>query len=522
MSVRDASHRRTVVVLAPADPSRLPRLGDLAAYADDRLVILDERSRTDLHDRLRHLDGVDIVIDARLGNEERQWRRWLALFFHLRPGGTWVALRGKRSQGVFAAKVTDLGLDPSGKGRRLHEPALAIADVAVAEDQVTVTKQGVHLLKLRDREAAAVLADRAPALSVTELQQLKGGRLDLTGRVTSHGFEADELAAPIDYPALRLRRYDGRITLLEGAVALHGTTLLPDSYRWHLQDVPVNSRLVDVNAHWARTRRPEPVGAHLEGSYYYFDYKNPGHYGHLMTEAVSRLWGWPTAKAADPDLKMLVRRSPRESRSHRPRPELTLLPAFGIDVGDLVWVDESVTVDHLVGLTPMWHNKAPYSAHPGIRAVWSRLRDGLPGVDVPERPRIFVTRRDGNRHCHNTAEVEDFFRGHGFHIIEPGGMSIPDQAATFARARVVAGFGGTGMFNLAFARDLEQVIVLNHTAYDARNEHLMAAVLGADTHYFWSEPDIPHPQDGWAYEAFQSPWTFDLGHHRSALEELLA
>ena len=26
-------------------------------------------------------------------------------------------------------------------------------------------------------------------------------------------------------------------------------------------------------------------------------HKNVGHYGHLMTEAVSRLWGWPRAKA---------------------------------------------------------------------------------------------------------------------------------------------------------------------------------------------------------------------------------
>lgn len=510
---RAADTTRTVVVLAPPNPDRLARLVDLGEYADDRVEVLYERSASELHDAMRRLSRIDLVIDARVGGDERQWRRWLALFFHLRDGGTWVALRGRGGQGAFAAKVAGLREGPEGKRRRLAEPARAIADVTVADDRVTVTKQGSHLLKLRDGEAADVLSGRAPRLSVTEIQRIEGARLEPVN---------DELGGPIDYPPLHLRRYEGPLTLLEGAVALHGTTLLPDTYRWHLQDVPINKRLVDINADWARTRRREPEGQHLPGSFYYFDYKNPGHYGHLLTEGVSRLWGWPAAKADDPDLKVLLRRSPRDARSGRPRPELTLLPAFGIQVDDLEWVEATVRVDSLVGLTPMWHNKAPYSAHPAIRDVWSRLRDGLPQVDVPDHPRIFVTRHGGgHRHCHNTPEVEGLFRSLGFAIIEPGAMSIPEQAATFARARVVAGFGGTGMFNLVFARDLEQVIVLSHTAYDARNEHLMTAVLSVDVHYFWGKPDIDHPVGGWSYEAFQSPWTFPTERHGGALTALV-
>lgn len=512
------------MVLAPVGGQPLDGLVDLSPYDGDRIEVLRQRSAGELHAAMRLLPGVDLVIDARVRDEERQWRRWRRLFFHLHPGGTWVARRGPQSTGTFAEKVGGLHhrTSDSGLGKRLLEPARAIADVVVSADRVTVSKRGTHLLKLRDLEAPAVLASRAPDLRVTELDRVDGGRLDTAGRVTSHGHASDELTAPIDYPSLHLRRYDGRVSLLTGAVAAHGTTLLPDTYRWHLQDVPVNKRLVDIDADWARTRHPETPTTHLPGAYYYFDYKNVGHYGHLMTEALSRLWGWPRAKAEDPELKILLRRSARDAHSKRPRAELTLLPAFGIEPDDLVWVDEAVTVDSLVGLTPMWHNQRPYSAHPGITDVWRRLRDGLPVAEVPAQPKIFVTRREGgHRHCHNTAEVEQLFSDHGFHIVEPSALAIPAQAATFAQARVVAGFGGTGMFNLVFARDLEQVIVLNHTAYDARNEHLFGAVLGAKVDYFWSEPDLPPPPGGWSYDSFHSPWTFDIPANLEALTAVM-
>lgn len=502
----------------------MAELFDLSPYAGDRVEVLHQRSAGELHEAMRLLPRVDLVIDARIRDEERQWRRWRRLFFHLRREGTWVALRGPQSEGTFAEKIEELHTrtTDAGLGKRLLEPARAISDVMVSPDQVRVIRRGTHLLKLRDLEAPAVLASRSPALRVTELDRMEGGRLETAGLVISHGHGTDELTAPIDYPPLHLRRYDGRISLLTGAVAAHGTTLLPDTYRWHLQDVPINKRLVDIDADWARMRHPETPRVHLPGSYYYFDYKNVGHYGHLMTEAVSRLWGWPRAKAEDPGLKILLRRGPRDAHSKRPRAELTLLPAFGIEPDDVIWVDEAVTVDSLVGLTPMWHNQRPYSAHPAITEVWRRLREGLPDAEVPRQPKIFVTRREGgHRHCHNTAEVEQLFSAHGFDIVEPSTLSIPAQAATFAQARVVAGFGGTGMFNLVFARDLEQVIVLNHTAYDARNEHLFGAVLGAKVDYFWSEPDLPPPVDGWSYDAFHSPWTFDIPANLDALQAVL-
>jgi hypothetical protein len=77
------------------------------------------------------------------------------------------------------------------------------------------------------------------------------------------------------------------------------------------------------------------------------------------------------------------------------------------------------------------------------------------------------------------------------------------------------------MFNLVFASRSPAVVVLGHTAYDARNEELITAVRGCDVHYLWSEPDHPQPDTGFDYQAFQSPWTFDEQQHGATLREIL-
>ncbi len=85
----------------------------------------------------------------------------------------------------------------------------------------------------------------------------------------------------------------------------------------------------------------------------------------------------------------------------------------------------------------------------------------------------------------------------------------------------MAGFAGTGMFNLAYSHRVEQVIVLSQESYDARNEHLFAAVHGAAIDYFFSPAEITHPEGGWSYEAFQSPWSFDFDRLGPAFAALL-
>ena len=92
----------------------------------------------------------------------------------------------------------------------------------------------------------------------------------------------------------------------------------------------------------------------------------------------------------------------------------------------------------------------------------------------------------------------------------------------FNGARVVAGFGGSAMFNLMHARRLEAVVVLSHHAYAARNEHLFASLLGADLHYFWQESDVAPPERHRSKESDRSSFAVDLDGQGDDLRRVLA
>ncbi len=78
------------------------------------------------------------------------------------------------------------------------------------------------------------------------------------------------------------------------------------------------------------------------------------------------------------------------------------------------------------------------------------------------------------------------------------------------------------MFNIMHTRHLETLIVLNHTSYVARNEHLFASLKGGDSHYFWSAADLEQPDDGdLSFDAMHSSWEFDFATLGDDLERLL-
>jgi capsular polysaccharide biosynthesis protein len=240
---------------------------------------------------------------------------------------------------------------------------------------------------------------------------------------------------------------------------------------------------------------------------------------------VSKLWGWDVAKKQFPDLKAIFHIKPGSLR--RPSLEIALFTAYGIDEADIVWVNEPVWLESVVSASPMWHNENPHYVHPSIRDTWRRLSNGL--VIEPAKTtdgpadRIFVSRSGSFKHrfCRNAAEVEAFFEARGFHVLYPEHLSMAEQVRAFASAKTIAGFGGSAMFNLMHAEQVETVILLAHEAYTARNEHLFASVLGCDTHYFWSSPDVAHPPDGWTHAAFYSPWDFDFERNGRTLDELI-
>lgn len=77
------------------------------------------------------------------------------------------------------------------------------------------------------------------------------------------------------------------------------------------------------------------------------------------------------------------------------------------------------------------------------------------------------------------------------------------------------------MYNLPYTASSPVVSVLNHDAYDARNEHLITGLIGSDVHHSWSPADVKPIHPSRDSRAFQSDWAFDYEANGDALRSLL-
>jgi capsular polysaccharide biosynthesis protein len=455
---------------------------------------------------------IDISDDAGLPHD----RTWAKTFLHLNDGGVYVSVGS--DQRKFVDRLVSL---LRGEGEEWAEPA--VEAVTFGGDVILLEKRGTHLLRLRHAEVDRLLPTRnVPATSTVLATTPEGWH---RSRAEVHTHTSNRPVEGIDpvmrYPRHTMRRYTGSLAMASHSILYTEGTLMPETHRHHLAK-PLTHEYVHADTpQFGRLNDDAIPDDYLAGSFYHLDSPFPGHFGHVLTETVARLWGWDVAKKQDPDLKAIWRiRYPNE---RDPSLERTLFGAYGIAEEDMVCVDHPVWLDSMVGVTPMWHNHSPYYVHPEIEETWRRIAAGLavdPGFSARK---IFVSRNSRlARNCRNAFEVEELFKAHGFTIVFPETMSLQRQAGLFRQAEVVAGFGGSAMFNVLFANNLRNLIVLTHEAYTARNEFLFASVLGGRLDYFWSTPDVQHPDDGWTQEAFTSDWAFDFARNERALTKLLS
>jgi capsular polysaccharide biosynthesis protein len=473
------------------------------------------------------LGPVDIIIDLLRAPFTVHQQAWEALFYHLKPGGAYVLDRrlvSEPADGEVLAWLKRIGdLVNRAPDAKRSEPAEATSSIVLTPQLVVASKRHRHYLKLRDANVSELLVAREPTFRVTELQTLPPGELVSRAQVISHdaGVPIPWLPETMPYPPMHLRHYAGRIGYLGSSLVSTETTILPDSFRWHLEPNPRNPKLKSVSPTMARIPENFLPKRTLDGTYFHMDPNGVGHFGHFMTESIGRLWGWDEAKRRYPHLKALYRI--RDIKKVNDRFERQLMMAYGIAADDIVAVDKSVYVESLVSATTMWHNAVPHYVHPDLAAVWDRISRNLVAPDAPAYERVFISRSGQwwRRVCRNLPDVEKFFEARGFQIVYPEHLDLPTQAGIFANASVVAGFVGSAMFNVMHAKNLKALVLLAHEAYTARNEHLYTSLIGCPVHYFWSEPDISHPVDGWSQAAFDSDWEFDFARNTRDLEELL-
>ncbi len=546
-----AGHRRPQIAVVGDEPRlREPggMRGVLAAVPRARVHYVDAgTSASQLHARLAAEGRFDvIVLDSLQG--EPSLSRFHDVFFHLRrDGAVFLRLppggRGSEANDVSGqrwAQVTTFldylagsvaGPTYTGvsgreeralvtRGRMLADRRLlseAIGRLGVGHQHLMAVNQSPALAKMREHEMDQVLELR-PARFGRVRETMPGGRFQSRCGCRQSTERPDELMYPTFHaPRVSLREYTN-VVCLPQQVAVQRNLLLPDTYRKNQAPRLRHSRTEETAERFARLLdRPDPTP--LPGTYFYLDTEFPGHFGHALTEQLSRLWALPAAKQAHPELKALVSRRP--SRPPITAFERQILAAAGLGDDDVVAFDSPVQVDRLLAATPMF--STPDYVHPGIEEVWARVGDVLVG-SAPDRvypARVFCSRRAKRRPCHNTSEVEALFAAHGFAVVYPEDLPFVEQARTFREADVIAGFAGSALLSLVFSRSAKHVIVVSSESYTARNEYMICSVLGHALDVAWSKPDVDHPEGGWDAAAVRSGFTFDFEREGAFLQQVL-
>lgn len=310
-------------------------------------------------------------------------------------------------------------------------------------------------------------------------------------------------------PEISLRSYHD-VIVGKGQVAVTDRVVLPDAYRHNGQRRLVNRYLVDLAPRFARPKFDTSELGILEGTFFYLDSEFRGHFGHLLTEQASRMWAWPRVKQEHPEAKVLM--ATATLRPEIQEFEYLFLEAAGVARDDIVLIKEPVRVTRLLGATPML--SMPYYIHPRMGEIWGGIGDALAAQagEVERHPRIFCSRTITKRACNNRAEVEELFAKNGFEIVFPETLALPDQVQLFRSAQVIAGFAGSGLFNVALVDGPKRVISVGSTRYTATNEYMMASVLGHELSMITCLPDDP--------AKYQSNFTFDPEREGPFLQEL--
>ncbi|NYE75601.1 glycosyltransferase family 61 protein [Microlunatus parietis] len=484
---------------------------------------------SDQHAELTAQGPLDVIIDATLAAPAERLRRFRRTLFHLRAGGRYcvrsaaagLTADAKKTPSIweFVSRVTDdrdrgrfSDVEDKKPTPRKDEKGIAEAVRGISYDDalLIITSAGPALPKLREWEVERVLAAKPEIGRI--LTRLPATTFSRVGDLRyNHDRHDPRFATEYKVPELQLREYDDALACPHQVVLSHDV-ILPDTFR-HLTHPRLKNRFLDdLNPLFARYPRKVSEPKELSGSYFYLSSEWPRHFGHMMTEQLSRMWAWSAAKERHPDLKVLL---PLPGGHNELAPfEREVLMAAGAGPDDFVSPKGVLRVEKLLSATPMLVN--PSYVHPELPDVWRRagaklVAEGRARSEQDRPAKVFVSRRSNyKRACHNLTEVEEFFTRHGFTIVYPEDYDVAEQATIFDSAELIAGFAGSAMFSLIFCAEPKRVILISSESYTARNEYMMAFAMGHRVSLVWCDPDIAQPEKGWDGKAFASGFSVDF------------
>lgn len=501
-------------------------VGDQEIYINNPNISFHVVTRIqEMHAIIGGVGPFDLLIENGVDTGTRKRDLLRSLIYHVADGGRYVVenldtVHHSRSGGRYQPSVFDIILaawvaksgPQIGLGAGDRALSDAVGAIELSENMAIISKSGNHSWKLRE-EQIRVPSAQTEILNIYPPQEVESRALVETNNAA---LQESRFPRILKYPEISLRSY-ANATAVPGQVYFQGSTVLPDSFRHFTRPYLRNRNLKDLGRDVAIG--PPLAPRLLPGQFYALDSELPGHFGHITSEVVARLWGWDEAKAKYPELKALVS---KRGGGLLAEWEYELFEAAGIDREDIHVHHEPVQVERLIAATPMFSQPASVSTQ--IVEVWNTIGKKIsPGIaDGPKK--IFIGRKAGSstRVCRNGADLENKFRESGYMVVYPEDLSIADQISLFRSAQHVAGYAGSGMFNLMFSGGAKDIIVIGSESYDAVNEYLIASALGGNLTYFWCVPDLPQPSSGWQLTSFFSDYEFDFRQDGELLDRVLS
>lgn len=532
----------TVLVASPTTPVDLW----LARFPDAEVHVLWFRSAprgralgphdavfdgtAELREALRSMPPVDLFVDARKVKPRSQANLWAWAYFYVRAGGRYVVVQHDAPTSTApAGRPLWLAGWPSDEELPLDlstgdpaELASATAELTTTDRAVTFLKRSDHAVTVTEREVETVLPARLRHTQVTTLATLPGEQFTSRTVVDHHDpvLQPGRVDTELDVPPMTLRSYEGEIFFHGHMTFSAESTVLPHSYRYpwgrnanlHLPHQPYAAK----GNHAYRLKDASGAPWLPDGDYVDLTHPFHGHFGHLMAQTIPRLWALDIVNEQLPDARFLLP-TPTASAGRDTRP-YEMVFAAGVPRDRVTWVSKPVRMRHLVAPSLGLQYSPTLFVHPAVVETWAELRDRLVEVDPNSPAKIFVSRRYGEkkRGCRNAAEVDRTFEEHGFTVVYPEDHTMLEQARIFGNARVIAGFGGSGMYNSIFADRLDAMVIINSDSYSGRTEHLIALRKAARLDYFWNRPLVRSGAD------YTSPFDFEFGRHGAALRRTLA
>ncbi|HRO14181.1 MAG TPA: glycosyltransferase 61 family protein [Paracoccus sp. (in: a-proteobacteria)] len=208
----------------------------------------------------------------------------------------------------------------------------------------------------------------------------------------------------------------------------------------------------------AVTRRPKPArrlsGRHLWGGMYY------GHFGHFLTETLSRLWG---LKGSGAESVLFLPKHGALPGFSGYRADACRL--FGVDVPVSV-VDQPIEVEELIVPGQGFGLGKISRGTPEFRAMLRELSHRIT-AQGPERIYISRTRFGGKGGIIDEAALERNMVAQGYSVIYPEKMPLEKQLAHYKAATHVVGLDSSAfhVFGFVARPDQRAAIILRRNAH---------------------------------------------------------